>query len=79
MAEIFHCVSCRWWEKTPDENFEWNSAAIRGWGECQLTEMADDKPTHEPTKAIARDGESYKAILETAPDFGCVQWEANDA
>lgn len=60
------------------------------WGECRLTRTHDAAPApaatweREPdgavearanTKAIAKDASGYAAVLVTAPDFGCVQWQ----
>lgn len=68
------CRTCRWWKQAAyvDEP---------GWGACVLAGYCTgDEPRHRKhgQLAIAQDFESYQAWLETAPDFGCVQWEAKD-
>lgn len=62
------CSGCKWWTK--DLNKE--------WGTCKLTKTNSGETLHE-TKAAAMDWESYYAILHTAPDFGCVQFQAKEA
>jgi hypothetical protein len=63
------CRTCRWWD---DRNTD-----RPGWGHCGLTASENGRPAHE-TKAVALDFESYGASLETAPDFGCVQWKGKE-
>ncbi len=70
MAECGHCKDCKWWDRE-------NGWPTRRWeGECQLAATESDNPLHGEALAVALDGESYIAKLQTAPDFGCVQWEA---
>ena len=45
------------------------------WNATQWSESGDDrclKPEFASTKHFVKDGSDYKAILITAPDFGCV-------
>lgn len=69
----FRCATCRWWHKlTPEDNREcWESK--EGDGRCgrvdepgSLAAIALNYPVEEDTR------------LNTAPDFGCIQWEARD-
>jgi hypothetical protein len=81
------CKDCKWWESfeawweeygqyrydSPDDiRYEWG---VRRYGECKLAESDGQNPDHEQTKAFATDGEHYQGGLQTAPDFGCNQWE----
>lgn len=64
-----HCKDCRHWDT---EVFSWEM----GYGHCRGLE--DGEP-YKPlplayTVGISAQGASAK--LMTAPDFGCVQWEA---
>jgi hypothetical protein len=74
-----HCKDCKHWEPR-----RWDSD---GRSACLLAENEYDLnpdpggnpytlPKHPQSLAIAYDGESYYAGLFTAPEFGCVQWEA---
>lgn len=72
------CKDCKHWELMTDAY-----GKPRDWGQCAKTWMKDisiagieefmDPPTD--TLAMATDWEGYKAVLETAPNFGCVQFE----
>ena len=78
------CVTCKWWsdeatrskpelrecDRIPQrwDAFEWDDDA-GNWDDVLKPEFAD-------IKAFAEDGSSYRAALVTAPDFGCVMWEA---
>lgn len=66
------CETCKHWEG-PDVR--------TGWGECALTWSSPRNIHAGPpgTKATAEPMESgCDAVLVTAPDFGCVQWEAEE-
>ncbi len=73
------CATCRHWHhdkwtlRLATNWFPDDGMRFSGWGECQLARPHEPHPT---TKAIAFDHERYEANLLTAPDFGCVQWEA---
>jgi hypothetical protein len=64
------CATCRWWTvpavHRPD------------WGRCDLTESGNGLPAVTDSAAMAYDGETWSAILETAPEFGCNQHEPKD-
>lgn len=71
------CAGCKHWEQRDGES-------DRGRGRCLMTEnkYTDTprgaaewyRPEHPESLAVAEDGESYYAVLFTAPEFGCVQW-----
>jgi hypothetical protein len=76
MAEPGRCATCRWWKAYA----EWPQDAPRP---CLLTETAlarshgalsDVCRTHPASHAHAHGGAG--AVLYTAPDFGCTQYEA---
>ena len=54
----------------------WSGQRIDARTCCVLTESSSGHPNHPTSKAVALDGEPWTAGLFTAPDFGCVQWEA---
>ena len=58
------CKDCEHWGDFWREN---------GWGECQLTTVKRDKPTHPKSLAIVE--VDWAGGLLTSPDFGCVQFE----
>lgn len=49
-----------------------------GWHECNLTECDGGQPVIAASRAHAKDGEDYYAVLHVLPDFGCVQFVAKD-
>lgn len=76
------CRDCRHWRPYADEDtVPWPTEGLypqppRGWGFCHLAEMRDARPMVESTLAFGYDGEKYVGGLQTAPEFGCVQFEA---
>ncbi len=65
------CGTCRWWKRNEESVFPIVA------GECQLTEVHEGhNAVYSASKALAKDWESYYAILMTAEDFGCTQHEA---
>ena len=88
MTDNQRCRTCRFW--TPREPRAYGAThPPEGWGICSLTiiehdayRMENTAPVHpqsdpdRETLAYAQDMENYVAELHTAPDFGCVQWEA---
>lgn len=69
------CKDCKWWEKLPRE--AWGSFDD-GWKLCALGEAHNCNPEHPLTLALGHgwgDGTGW-ATIATAPDFGCVQFEA---
>lgn len=80
------CRDCRWWmqREIPPEHQRSDDVALgRQWGICQVTASHQNVPVVTETMAFAsNDGYELEldqdgAVLVTAPDFGCVQWEAN--
>lgn len=65
------CRNCRWWagSTTIDLNPDWAG--------CDRADSWNEK-RYPYTKAVASDAELYHAVLHTAPDFGCVQWEGKE-
>ncbi len=61
------CKTCQWWEAGRDY-------PQKGWGGCRLSETESGASRQEGMHVSTADG--YYGILLTAPDFGCVQWEA---
>jgi hypothetical protein len=72
------CETCTWWGKLPgyDENFPWEHAPSN-WRACLRLHRDHwiDDPIPD-SKAIIEGYEWYG--VATAPDFGCVQWEAKE-
>lgn len=67
-----YCRDCKHW-RTPDEG-EYGPLRTN-CGECVISESENGK-SKGITLAFAMDAEGYFAILKTAPNFGCVQFEA---
>jgi hypothetical protein len=65
------CKECRWWLPNMPGGY-----AGECWGACSLMESGGGSPIHKQAKAFAFDTEQYSAQLFTAPDFGCVHFEA---
>lgn len=73
------CKDCRHWLTTAD-----TYTVPTGWGECDKTWLQADAAgggyagagMPKGTLAMATDWSAYKAVLQTHPDFGCVQFEA---
>lgn len=67
------CKTCKWWYRLLDSEST-GTCELAGW----VSGYPDGHKDHPESKAWAA-GESYEEIeawLVTAPDFGCVQWEA---
>lgn len=64
-AYLGTCKDCRWWGSHTQE-----------WGKCELTVFFRSGYKHPDSKAFAH-GVGYSR-LGTAPDFGCVQFEAKE-
>lgn len=70
------CATCRWWGTVEIHSHE---PSPKTWKACAQTHSVYGKPARlEQGRSIAQDYESYEAILMTAPDFGCNQWQARD-
>lgn len=66
------CRDCRFWRE-PFVEVETDGLKVCGRARSWLGDRQDEK-----SLAFARDAEEYAAELCTAPDFGCVQFEANE-
>lgn len=88
------CKDCRhwrsfeeWWEEDGRRTYEsledvdrhGPESLRRRYGTCMMAESDGETPDVPETKAFAVDGENYTASLETAPDFGCVQFSGRSA
>ena len=74
------CATCKHWDKTGDRLG--NKAYVdtpEGWGFCVRTETGKSELIDVGTLAAAYDVDEWSASLATSPQFGCVQWEAQDA
>jgi len=69
------CSDCKWW-RDYDTPMTYSKFLMHGWKACMLTHTLGNAPEANPnTWAIACDWEDYQAVLFTAPNFGCIQWE----
>jgi hypothetical protein len=72
------CRYCQHWDApeslTGHANVDepWKS----GFGACRLT---DYEAWPGETLATAADADCYRAVLRTAPDFGCIQFARTDS
>lgn len=83
-----NCQGCRWWQQQdiePEYQAADDVALTRepeSWGLCGLAMSLNEQPSRPETKAFAAQGdyesEDKPAALVTAPDFGCLQFEAKD-
>lgn len=68
------CKDCEHWQPlNPEEESTERRDFGESWGRCKLTGRYDYRPGD--TLALSSD----YGTLVTAPDFGCVQFEAKDA
>lgn len=70
------CETCRWWVMW--SNAAWSPPEHRkDWRVCELMSPAgySEEPKYPQSKAFVDDDH---AGVYTAPDFGCVQWEAKE-
>lgn len=78
MPEVGYCRDCRWWGYDSDRD--------NGWRTCLLTETHDNEALGwqllKAVKALAMSCsklcDTVAAELETAPDFGCVQFQPKE-
>lgn len=68
------CRDCLYWDRSEPHNTFTSNAPDRC--ACALTWSHNDEPDKSDSLAFAQDWESYQAVLYTAPEFGCVQFEA---
>ena len=63
-----HCKDCRNWVHEEGD----------ATGDCFMTEAVYGGAANKDSLAIASDASGYYAILQTKPDFGCVQFAAKE-
>lgn len=74
------CETCRHWDRKRFAHYEPydKDEPDAGWGSCILADSTNSDPEHPSTLALALDLESCVVQLRTAPNFGCVQWQAKE-
>lgn len=70
------CETCYHWLQPHDS--QGVGVLPAGWGRCEKAESGMDVPIQPATLAWATDYDHYGASLNTAPDFGCVMYEAEE-
>lgn len=82
MPEVGYCRDCKWWEQDSAilTAFEWGSCAMTGQ---RFDIDYDPAPVDHPeSKALADSGTRIDGVVEvwlnTAPDFGCVQFQPKE-
>lgn len=68
---VGYCRDCQFWANVRDD----------GWGYCDKASAVGGRPSHDDTKAITVGSVIYpegpiESDLMTAPDFGCVMFQA---
>lgn len=83
-----NCKTCKYWITDPEgRRYDDQSAMRIGLGVCGIVELFFDctrwneegkaRELIDPTRlAYVQDSSDYIASLYTAPEFGCVQYEA---
>lgn len=79
-AEPPCCRNCKWWsldflERPPSDNKDYPPDE---WGVCLKTASDDGEPIHAATRAYAVDWEIWRAVLQTAPEFCCTQYQPKE-
>lgn len=77
------CGDCKWWaaHKHVDDDERFDCSDFRfhphraGFGICLRSIVPYRTTEFKSDKMQARDASDYYAQLETAPDFGCTEWE----
>jgi hypothetical protein len=82
----WRCETCKHWDRPEMRPDGWPRYKVsrgdhdlsipRGWNVCAL--ICGDS-LDLPDLARATSGEWWPGLFFTSPDFGCNQWEANDA
>jgi hypothetical protein len=72
-----HCKDCKWWNSPEIMNSIFHDKPA--YGQCELTTSGSNQPFWPESLAVASSVSGYSGALNTSPEFGCVQWEAQDA
>lgn len=73
-----YCKDCKYWEEYKPDEDDYVDEQWLGWGDCLLTKSDMGLPANSDTLACATDKESYKAVLQTRPLFGCIQFQPKE-
>jgi len=66
------CDGCKWWDHQGKAS---SQLALRpGWGVCLMASKASQRVRR---KAVAVNVNGYVAYFQTAPDYGCRQYEGD--
>lgn len=69
------CKDCKWWTP-PDYLHPLHTGASSVMGCCELTRLEHEDFRYAKSLAVAVEHDGISAVLNTSPDFGCVQFEA---
>ena len=72
-ARLKQCDTCRHWGANRWSNLPMSDDYM--WGTCHLAGGHDGEPDNNKSLAWADDGGSYRAVLNTRANFGCIQHE----
>lgn len=69
------CKTCKWWDDSRNTEYDSNVRdqdpdGYEAWGECRLM-----SGYHKHARVVSFAWGDAPTVV-TAPDFGCVQWEA---
>jgi hypothetical protein len=88
MDTVPRCGACHWWQQhdiEADYQRSDDARLWRGWGLCRLTKSFRNVPLRPAVGAFAStecydlDEDQDRAVLVTAPDFGCILWQAKQS
>jgi len=76
VAGMERCKDCKHWKPSDDPHYLGDDAPHRTCDRIILAGWFGDEHEQPAPLAFTQDGSGYKAVLWTAPDFGCVLFEA---
>lgn len=82
MGEMGRCATCRWWQNTATPRWDYARYLERyGWADwrrCKQATWLSHGPEYVMQPPFSARSPLFAAAgpTMTAPDFGCVQWEA---